>query len=128
MDMVISNKIFNAFVFSNYLSVLRSLTLCSVTAAFNRVDLEIRNRLYDFLLDFSQAKVEFFWVPSHSGVGENKRVDGLSKLATESDFSCEFRVPSTTRQLKKKMLTITYIWIEILIINIGLFFQKQCSA
>lgn len=92
VDMIISKKIFNAFVFSDFLSVLRSLTSCLVMASFIRVVLEIRNRLCHFLLDFSQAKVKFFWVPSHSGVRGNERVDGFAKLATSSDFSCEVTV------------------------------------
>lgn len=95
VDMIILNKIFNAFVFSDSLSALRSLTSCSVSATFSRVMLEIKNRLYQFLLDIPQANVKFIWVPSYSGVRENEQVDHFAKFDTGADFLRELRVSFT---------------------------------
>lgn len=95
LDLALDQTNKNCHIFTDSLSVIRSLQNPQINAKANFYLLNIREKVKQYITNPYNSKICFYWIPSHIGIELNDRVDALAKEATRSAPSTSVKIPYT---------------------------------
>jgi ribonuclease HI len=101
---VISSTVKNSVIFTDSLSIISSLSSTSNVRTNDHILTDIRKMLY--LISVQGVEVCLVWIPSHSGIKDNDRVDDLAKRACDCGIipnSFAFPLPDCVNVLKNQV-------------------------
>lgn len=109
---MIQNGQFTKAIFTDSMSVLQNLQSVRGWSSKSSLILEIQKRARALLL--SGSDIRFFWIPAHSGIPYNEKVDLEAKCAAATGIDSQFLLPSSDfkAQWRQKMFSDSVSWIK----------------
>jgi len=84
----------------NFKAAIQHVTNPLYKGKTSPITIFIQNIL-QYFMHFLHCKIEFIWVPSHSGIPGNKLVDQLTRAVTLLDSTFHFRLTQTSHPIFK---------------------------
>lgn len=95
LDLVLEKEGRNFLILSDSRRALQSLEGRLFNIKTNRYIPEIKPKYLNFTPRYTEKTLEFLWIPSHSGIRENKEADALAKEASRKALPDIRTVPFT---------------------------------